>query len=98
MTEPSTAEIIPFPARRMEKVGRERLDRSLARLQAALAEQAVAVAAWRTELDRLRVGVGTLGRSFSDYNTRLGATKQGVDAVNAEARRLESWADGVLSG
>jgi hypothetical protein len=96
MAETGTAEIIPFPTGRMEQVGRERLDRSLVRLQAALAEQAGAVADWRTQLDRLRVGVDALGRRFGDYDAQLGAAKQGVDAVNAEVRRLESWADGVL--
>ncbi len=97
MSDISTAQIIPFPMQRMEQVGRERLDRSLARLQAATAEQEVAVAAWRAQLDHLRGRVGALGESFQDYQARLGAAKQGVDALNAEARRLERWADERLA-
>lgn len=97
MPHPSNAEIIPFPVRRIEQVGRERLERSLARLQMAAAEQAAAVSAWRDQLARLHDGVGALGHSFGEYNARLGEAKQGIDALNAEARRLESWADGVLA-
>lgn len=96
MAESRIAEIIPFPAQRPEQVGRERLDRSLARLQEALTQQAGAVAEWRAQLDRLRAGVGALGRSFDDYGTRLRAARRGVDRVGAEARRLEAWADGVV--
>ncbi len=97
MPKPSSAEIIQFPMRPIEQIGRARLERSLARLQAAAKEQAAAATAWRDQLGRLHEGVGALGRSFSEYDARLGAAKQGVDALNAEARRLESWADGALA-
>jgi len=97
MDEISTAEIIPFPTNRMEQLGRERLARALAKLQVAAAEQETAVAAWRSELDRLCDGVGTLADSFEAYGAHLESARRGVDAVNAQARRLETWADGALS-
>lgn len=96
MPEISPAQIIAFPMHRMEQVGRERLARSLARLQAAAAEQEAAVAAWRTQIGRLHEGVATLERSFEAYGARLGSAKRGVESLNAEARRLETWANGVL--
>ncbi len=92
MPETSTAEIIAFPMSRMEQVGRERLARSLAKLQAASIEQAEAVAAWRKQLGRLRDGAGALGRSFEAYNAHLAEAGQGVEALRAEARRLEDRA------
>ncbi len=88
------AEIIPFPVRTLSG---EPLDRSLARLRAALAEQSAAVAAWRSQLERLRLGIGAVGRSLEDQNLRLGMTKQGIADLHAQARRLEAWADGVLT-
>ncbi len=93
----STAEIIPFPAERMEQVGRARLERSLDRLRAVLAEQAVAITAWRGQLDQLRDGVDTLGQSLGDYHAQLAAAKNDTDALNTEARRLEAWADDALA-
>ena len=92
MSETSTAEIIAFPMSRMEQVGRDRLVRSLDRLQAAAAGQVAAVAAWRDQLGRLSEGVGALGQSFETYNTRLASTGRSVEALNGEARRLEAWA------
>jgi hypothetical protein len=93
----STAEIIAFPVAPMQEVGRQRLARSLARLQAAAAEQVVAVAVWRGQLDRLRIGMGELGQSLEAYGSRLESAREGVVGLNAQARRLESWAEDVLA-
>jgi chromosome segregation ATPase len=96
MTKRSTADIIPLSYQNRPP-SREPLDRSLARLKTALAEQSAAIAAWRSQLERLRVGLGALGRSLDEHNARLGTAKQGVTELNAQARRLEAWADGVLT-
>ncbi len=97
MPHRSTADIIPFPMHRMEQVGRDRLARSLARLQGAAAEQERAVAAWRAQLGELRHRIDALQLSFRAYRARLDAAGSRTLGVNAEARRLETWADGALA-
>ena len=96
MTERGMAEIIPFPLQTRPRPA-DHLERALARLKAALAEQSVAVAAWRAQLEGLRLGLGALRRSLEDQNARLGVTKQGVADLHAQACRLQVWAEGVLS-
>jgi hypothetical protein len=96
MTERGMAEIIPFQIHNRTPPA-EHLDRALTRLKAALAEQNAAVAAWRTQLERLRLGLGALRRSLEDQNARLGTGKQGVAELHAQACRLQAWADGVLA-
>ena len=96
MNERGMAEIIPFPLR--SRTGpAEHLERALVGLKAALAEQSAAVAAWRTQLEGLRLGLGALRRSLEDQNARLGTPKQGVAELHAQACRLQVWADGVLA-
>ena len=89
------AKIIPFPVP-ARPLPSEHSDRSLTLLRAALAEQSAEVAAWRKQLERLRVGIGALGRALDDQNARLGLAKLGVAKLHAQAERLEAWADTVL--
>lgn len=92
------AEIIAFPIQnKNQSLPAEHLNRALGRLRAALAEQNAAVAAWRTQLERLRLGLGALRRSLEDQNARLGTAKQGVAELHVQACRLQAWADGVLA-
>ncbi len=98
MRDSTVAEIIPFPLHRIEEVGRARLDSSLARVQAALLEQAEAIAAWRAQLTGLRQTAGSLGRSFAECNAHLGTALEGLEALGAEARRMEALgAEAALS-
>ncbi|MGA9866107.1 MAG: hypothetical protein WBQ75_06655 [Acetobacteraceae bacterium] len=97
MHDTRTAQVISFPMDRIEQVGRERLARSVAKLQEAAAEQEAAVAAWRFQLGRLGDGVGALGQSLEAYGASLGSARRGVDALTAESRRLEAWADDALT-
>jgi hypothetical protein len=97
MSEQVTATIIPFP--RM-KAGAEadpqaRLQRALAALDLAVAEQRAAVAKWRASLGELRGSVHGLGQSIGDYHARLGTLADDVMALNRQARRMEAWADGA---
>ena len=104
MSEQSSATIIAFP--RMKAVPtppepaadpQARLQRALASLEQALAGQRAAVLAWQQSLGALRGSVHGLGTSFSAYHDRLGALAQDVDGLRREARKLETWADGVLA-
>ncbi len=97
MHETRTAQVISFPMDRIEQIGRERLARSVAKLQAAAADQEAAVAAWRFQLGRLGDGVSALGQSFEAYGASLGSARRGVDTLAAESRRLEAWADDALT-
>ena len=93
-----TAEIIPFPSRpKPEPQPDERLSRALESLNAALAEQRVAVAAWRGALEELRASTTGLGESLQKYRTNLGALSGSVAALQANAQSLEQWADGGLA-
>lgn len=82
---------------RIEQVGRDRLARSLARLEAAVAEQERAVAAWRGQFGELRHRIDALQLSFRVYRARLDAAASRTLGVNAEARRLETWAEGAIA-
>lgn len=100
MPEQPSATIIAFP--RKPPVGapekQERLQRALAALEQALAEQRHAVARWRESLGELRGSVQGLGKSLGAYQDRLGALADGIEGINREARRMESWADRALAG
>jgi hypothetical protein len=69
---------------------------ALASLEAALAVQRTAMADWRGALGELHGGVRALGTSLTNYRDQLGEVGTRVKKLNGEARRLESWADGVL--
>jgi small-conductance mechanosensitive channel len=101
MRDPA-AVVIPFPRHAAPRAavgatGMARLQAALVALNAAVQAERAAIAGWRQALAELDAGVGKLHRSLSAYQARLGGLKGQVDALHTEARRLESWADGVLA-
>lgn len=102
MSQLPSATIIAFPRPKLAPEGAtpaapERLQRALAALELALAEQRSAVAKWRQSLGELHGSVQGLGEAFGAYHDRLGALATGVDGLNREARRMEAWADAALA-
>ena len=97
MPEQRTATIIAFPGAKAADEPRLRLQRALASLEQALAGQRDAVAAWRDSLGQLHGSVRGLGASLGAYQARLGGLADDVDGLNRQARRMETWADGVLA-
>lgn len=99
------AQVIAFPRPAAAKsaslvVGPEdnagaRLRRALRALEAAVAVavQRGAVAQWRGALGALGSTVGALHTTMKGYDARLGELRGRVDAVTAEARLLERWAE-----
>jgi hypothetical protein len=95
--ERPTAEIIPFPyPKRAEPRPDDRLSRALGSLNAALAEQRVAVAAWREALGELKETTAGLGESLQRYRSSLGSLSGSVSELRLKAQSLEQWADGML--
>jgi hypothetical protein len=92
-----SAEIVPFPVHRAEaapaETGAERLARALLALDAALAAQRDSIAAWRASLAELKTTVAGLGQGLRQYGGSLETLHTGVVRVNAEAQRLQSWAE-----
>jgi len=102
MSEQVSATIIAFPRAKAAPVAAApdpqlRLQRALAALEQALAEQRSAVAQWQQSLGALRGSVRGLGASLTQYRDRLGGVAEGVQAVHQDAKRLEAWADGALA-
>lgn len=103
-TLPRTASIIPFPVRikpveaaPADPTPEQRLALALASLNAALAEQRIAVAAWRDVLGQLKVSTAGLSDSLQRYRTNLDTLGTSVSTLNAKAVTLEEWADGVIT-
>jgi hypothetical protein len=96
---PCTALIIPFPVRPKPASPdpNVRLAVALASLNAALAEQRVAVAAWRQALGELKTTTAGLHEGLQRYKGNLQALGNSVSALAAKARSLEEWADGVVA-
>jgi hypothetical protein len=106
-----TAEVIPFPMRptvqalpvqtpvvqAIELLPHERLARALETLNAALAEQRAAIAAWRGALEELKTSAAGLGESLQRYRTSLGTLGDGVSALHTQTAVLRDWADQVAS-
>ena len=92
-----SADIIPFPVRRAADADPGRLDRALASLNAALAEQQAAMGRWCDSLAALRLSSNRLGDSLSRYDASLASLESNVLALNAQARALERWADTTLA-
>jgi ABC-type transporter Mla subunit MlaD len=94
-----TADIIPFPARPkpQEQRPEERLVKAMQKLNAALAEQRVAIAGWREALGQLKVTTTGLGESLQRYRSNLGQLSGRVSVLHDQARSLEKWADSVVS-
>lgn len=96
---PPTATIIPFPVRPQPEAPapQERLARALESLNAALADQKVAVAAWRNVLGELKATTVGLDDSLQHYRATLRTLGTSVSALRAKARSLEQWADGAAT-
>jgi cytochrome c-type biogenesis protein CcmH/NrfG len=94
-----TATIIPFPARPKpaQPAPQERLARALESLNAALADQKIAIAAWRDVLGELKATTTGLDDSLRHYRTTLRTLGNSVNSLHAKARSLEQWADGVAA-
>jgi len=103
MDERPTAEIIAFPARPAPAVEmlaedpQERLQRALAALDAALASQRAAMKSWRESISDLKGSMQGLGSTLAGYHDTLGQLGTRVTALNADARRLEAWADDAVA-
>jgi ABC-type transporter Mla subunit MlaD len=96
---PPTATIIPFPARPKPEAPapQERLARALESLNAALADQKVAVAAWRDVLGELKATTAGLDESLQQYRASLRTLGTSVSSLRSRARALEQWADGAIA-
>ncbi|HEY4174832.1 MAG TPA: hypothetical protein VGM42_17525 [Rhodopila sp.] len=96
---PQTATIIPFPARPKPEAPapQERLARALESLNAALADQKGAVAAWRDVLGELKTTTAGLDESLQHYRASLRTLGTSVSSLRSKARALEQWADGVMA-
>lgn len=96
---PPTATIIPFPARPKPEAPapQERLARALDSLNAALADQKVAVAAWRDVLGELKTTTAGLDDSLRHYRATLRTLGTSVSSLRSKARALEQWADSVVA-
>jgi ABC-type transporter Mla subunit MlaD len=100
-----TAAIIPFRARTKPQApppaalpaSEDRLVKALATLNAALADQRAAVAAWRDVLAELKTTTKGLDDSLQRYRSNLRSLGTSVSSLHAKARSLEQWADGVLT-
>jgi hypothetical protein len=66
-------------------------------LNAALAEQRVAMAGWRIALGELKTTTSGLGDSLQRYRANLGILGDRVSALQTQARCLERWADTVTT-
>ena len=73
------------------------LQRALQALEAAVATQRAAVAAWRGALGELGSNVSGLHATMQGYDAKLGELRGRVDAVTANARLLENWADAAVA-
>jgi cytochrome c-type biogenesis protein CcmH/NrfG len=96
---PPTATIIPFPVRPKPEApaAQERLARALESLNAALADQKVAVAAWRDVLGELKATTAGLDDSLQTYRASLRTLGTSVSALRSKARALEQWADDAMA-
>jgi len=100
-----TADILPFRPRQPAPLaaepvlsqGQERLARALDALNAALAEQRVAMTAWRQALSELKTSTGGLSDSLQRYRTNLSNLNDGLSSLRIQAEALESWAETAVS-
>ena len=92
-----TAAIIPFPTRPKPAAPepRQRLALALESLNAALADQKSAIAAWRDVLGELKATTEGLDDSLQRYRANLRSLGHSVSTLRAKAKSLEAWADGV---
>ena len=90
-----TADIVPFPVRSKPAAPgpEERLAKALDSLNAAMADQRAAVAAWRSVLGELKATTTGLDESLTRYRGNLRALSTSVSSLRAKAKSLEEWAD-----
>jgi hypothetical protein len=96
----TTAQIIPFPRQSLPQAhdsGNERLQRALAALNAAVEDQRVAVASWRSALADLTKVVSGLGNSLQRYRCSLDGIAARVGTLRTQALQLERIADAALA-
>jgi hypothetical protein len=100
------ARIIPFPARAVAPPvaaplsptpDHDRLVRALQSLNAALADQRVALAAWRAVLGDLKATTTGLDDSLQRYRSSLSCLGDSVNGLRDKARGLEQWADRAIA-
>ncbi len=105
--EVRTGTVIPFPkrtpptpaTRRIPLVTaspsqeQDRLKRALDSLNAALAEQRVALKAWRGAMGELKESTAALEDSLQRYRGNLRSLSSSVSSLREKARSLETWAD-----
>ncbi len=72
--------VVAWP--RSGEAGRRRLDRALIGLEAALAEQRAAMAAWRGTVAELQDAWRGLGCAMQRHETGLGALASGIGALH----------------
>jgi ABC-type transporter Mla subunit MlaD len=97
----ASVQIIPFPSRRPlapPEDGQDRLRRALLNLDAAVAGQREAVAAWRSAIADLGTVVAGLGDSMRRYRGSLDSLDRRVANLHAQAVQLERTADTALAG
>lgn len=93
-----TAEIIPFPTRKSPEISQNSgLDTAPTALDIALAEQRVAVSAWRESLTELHAVMGRLGAGVAECEDRLANLGARVATLNTDARAMADWADAALA-
>jgi septal ring factor EnvC (AmiA/AmiB activator) len=66
-------------------------------LNAALADQKTAIAAWRQVLGELKSTTTGLDDSLRRYRKTLWTLDTSVASLRAKARSLEQWADGAAA-
>lgn len=96
------AQIIPFRARPAAPPAaatpdHDRLVRALQSLNAALADQKAALAAWRAVLGDLKTTTTGLDQSLQRYRSSLGNLGNSVNGLRDQARTLEQWADRAIA-
>jgi ABC-type transporter Mla subunit MlaD len=95
-----SAQIIPFPQRGpavQSEDGHERLRRALLNLDAAVAGQREAVAAWRSAISDLGAVMSGLGESMQRYRGSLDKLDRRVNNLHAQAVQLERAADTAMA-
>jgi ABC-type transporter Mla subunit MlaD len=97
--ERPSADIIPFPTRAKpaEPSPEVRLAKALDSLNAAMADQRAAVAAWRSVLGELKATTSGLDQSLNRYRGNLRALSTSVASLHARAKTLEEWADNAAA-
>jgi hypothetical protein len=94
-----SAQIILFPSRQRPPTdaGQDRLRRALETLEAAMAGQRAAVAAWREALADLGTVMAGLGDGVQRYRGNLDVLAGRIASLHTKAAELERNADAALA-